>query len=111
LLKISIQHIDNLQLFTLLIVLLLMGCKEEKDTRIPEITYISPQHKQEFVVSDTISVHAIITDETMITSVKVNLTDENFIAVSAAKTFFPNLPSYEVETNLLTDDESLESGI
>lgn len=90
--------------------LLLVGCKEEKDTRIPQIIYYSPGYKQEFIVKDTVPVHAMITDEALISAVKVNLTDANFVTASAVQTFQPNSSSFELITGIPIADESLESG-
>lgn len=101
-------HTCFYSIFSLLI--LIVGCKEEKDTRIPEIYYSSPQFRQEFSVLDTITVEAAITDQKMITSVKVNLTNDQFIPVSEARTFAPNMPSFQLSTKLVIDDENLESG-
>lgn len=97
-------------LFFLIIVLLLFACKKEEDNRIPTITYFAPAHAQQFEVLDTIPVQALIEDEKGITSVRVNLTDEDFIAVSPSKTFFPNAGSFQLDILLPIDNESLESG-
>ena len=99
----------SLLIFTTFLILL-VGCKKEKDTHIPVITYYSPQHNQAFNVLDTVLVEALITDQKMITSVKVNLTNEEFITVSEARSFSPNTNSYELKTKLAIDDEALESG-
>ena len=90
--------------------LLLVGCKDEKVTSIPTITYYSPQYMQEFIVADTVDVHALITDDVPVTMVRVNITNEDFMPVSQSMTFSPNATSWELTTRIPIEDESLETG-
>jgi hypothetical protein len=92
------------------IALLLVGCKDEKVTSFPTITYYSPQVMQEYNVVDTVDVHVLITDDVPVTLVKVNITNEDFMPVTPSKIFYPNATSWELNTRIPIDDVSLETG-
>ena len=105
-----IKYAQKICWLVLTTTLLLVGCKDEKVTTIPTITYYSPQYLQEFTVADTIDIHALITDDVPVTLVKVNITNEDFIPVSASMIFSPNATSWELSTRIPIEDESLETG-
>ncbi len=90
--------------------LLLVGCKDEKVTSIPTITYYEPQYKQEYNVADTVDVHALITDDVPVTRVKVNITTEDFIPASQSQVYKPNTTSWELKTSIPIEDKLLETG-
>ena len=89
---------------------LLTSCKKETDTQHPVIKYISPHELQEFNVLDTISIEANITDDNIITSVKVGLVDNNFNPVLPSVFVYPNSADYKLDIEYPVNDPYLETG-
>lgn len=104
------KKMARLVLCVFLLFLVLVSCKKQEESSIPVIAYFSPEHNQQFTVFDSIRVVADIADEKIIASVRVNLTDENFIAVSPSQTYFPNATSFSLNTYLHISDDKLIGG-
>jgi hypothetical protein len=57
------------------LILIFAGCKKEKDTTKPVITFSSPSENQTFNVFDVVNVVASVSDETELTEVNISLVD------------------------------------
>jgi hypothetical protein len=68
-----------LVLLTLMGLVLMLGCKKERDMISPEVEIFTPKQHEAFTMGDSVFVSGIASDETMLTSVVVTLTDEQFI--------------------------------
>jgi len=66
-------------LFPLFSLLIITGCRKEEDMLPPEVEIFSPKLHEAFTMGDSVFVAGIASDETMLTSVVVALTDEQFI--------------------------------
>lgn len=90
--------------------LLFTACKKETDHQHPVITYISPYELQGFNVLDNIPIEAKISDNKIITSLKVGLVDENFAPVLPFIYIYPNSANYTLDVEFPIDDPYLETG-
>lgn len=68
-------------LFILCLILALgiLSCRKEKDSVSPQIEIIQPYENEGFDVSDTLMVEATVADENKLTSIQVQLTDQEYI--------------------------------
>lgn len=55
------------------------GCSKEKDEKNPAAEFIKPSEYQVYNASDTILVEAMVSDETQLVSVQVQLTDKDYL--------------------------------
>lgn len=93
----------------LLLALFFCSC-EEDDTSHPIITIHSPAMSQHFDIYDTIKVSADISDNNVITTIKVVLTDSQLLQVLPADYIYPNSATYNVSLNYPIYDKYLETG-
>jgi len=103
------RYVESYNPILLVFLILFFGCREE-ETSIPEILFYSPVHNEEFNESDSIYVHALISDERPIQYIRTNLTDENLISVSPHQTNNPGVYRYELKTYISLSDIDFESG-
>lgn len=103
-------HLRILILSLFFQVLIFTSCRKEVDTQHPVITYISPPELENFNVLDEIPIKADITDDEIITSVKVNLTNKDLVPVSQSIFVYPNSANYSLDIDFPIEDIYLESG-
>ena len=86
------------------------SCEKETDTKHPLVIIHSPAELQNFSVFDNIPVNAKITDDKVITTIKVVLTDDQFISALPAVYLYPNVASYDLEMDYPINDKYIETG-
>jgi hypothetical protein len=100
--------------FVFLMILLAIGIsacqKENSDTQHPLIRVIKPIEGDTFNSGDTITVTAEITDNRIITSVKVILTDSVFIPAMSAQYFSPATATFLLNTQYILNEYLPEGG-
>jgi hypothetical protein len=90
---------------------LITSCKKDEDISDPSISFVSPIENQSFNVPNTIIIQAAITDDSKISSVNINLVNENLIPVLNTISINPDANSYDVNMNYPISEISLTSGI
>ena len=89
--------------------LVLVQCNKEESNQPPLITVYSPENGTSVSTQDSLWIHAAITDDQKISSVKVVLNDDNYIPVSTARYLYPSSASYDL-TLLYPIENDLLSG-
>lgn len=98
--------------FYLLVIisLLFISCKKEKDKRPPAIAILSPVPNQPFYVNEEIPVRGTITDESTLTTATVNLLNEQGNPVMPAVLIPVSGSTAEINLSYALTDIHLESG-
>ncbi|NTV84808.1 MAG: hypothetical protein HGA23_11005, partial [Bacteroidales bacterium] len=96
--------------FLLFFFLFMAACNPEKDAMDPVIVFIEPEELAVFMLPDTMEVRVHITDNYSISSVMLNLVDQNKITVVQGMRYYPNTNDVILEHSLILDDKSLETG-
>lgn len=88
-----------------------LACEKEADTKHPIVTFYSPYENQIFTIFDTIPIEAKITDDKVITSVRIKVVDSSFNPVLPSVYHYPETNEYNLKMGFPIDDYYLESGI
>lgn len=91
-------------------VVILFSCKKESTNQLPIIEVVSPVQNQQFNSPDSIPVVATIQDDKGLKVIKINVTDENFIAIQSPEYIFPSSNSYTVNMKFYVDGTVYNSG-
>ena len=100
----------HLYLYICLLSFIGFSCHKENDTNSPVITIVKPVKGSIYSVYDTIDISAVISDESVIESVKVSLLDQDLKPVMATQQFYPSTSGYNLNTSLQLDDIHLPGG-
>ncbi len=109
----SLQEWDGYKKILILVIILssvFVSCKKDKDELPPEITITLPAEGTYFDVLDTITISAIVTDETTLEYIKVQLVDENLIPVLNTVSIYPESKTYDINIDYPIYDKMLEGG-
>jgi hypothetical protein len=90
---------------------LVIGCDEGKDRVAPLITIIQPAENTHFIVGDTITLSAKISDNELLDYVKAGLVNEDMIAVTPFAYRYPEGSEFLLDVEIILDDPGLEGGI
>ncbi|MCD4745629.1 MAG: hypothetical protein K8R58_04965 [Bacteroidales bacterium] len=101
----------NKLLIAIILFIIVVSCKKDKDTLDPVISFYSPFDSQQFSVSDTILIEAKVADDKIIENIKVVLVNENFIPVLNAIYITPTSNTYNISMIYPLYDLYMESGI
>ena len=86
------------------------ACKKENEGSIPVIEMISPSENTAYTLPDSIYVNVKISDSRNITSVKVQLVNEEYLPVLPAYFLNPNSPSTRIEKYYQLDPLIVKTG-
>jgi len=101
-----IKHIYNISAL-LLLTLIIISCNKDTKKTDPLVEIFSPEHKQPFLLPDTINIKFGVTCETEIEYVKVSIVNKNMIPISEQEFLYPETSNYNgniyLSVNLLTE--------
>jgi hypothetical protein len=93
------------------IIIFNIACEKETDTQHPGITFYSPYENQVFNIFDTIPIEAKITDDEVITSVRIKVVDSSFNPALPSVYKYPETNKYNLKIDFPIEDYYLESGV
>lgn len=94
-----------------LLTALLFACRKNEDNASPRISVSEPVQGTVYNVYDTLRIHASISDESGLVSVKISLLDAEQKPVLKTIDFKPDTSSFDVSASLPLDDILLADGI
>ncbi len=86
------------------------SCKRDKDNEAPNITVSKPYENQQFSVYDTITIKAIIGDETVVEQVDFTITDDNKVPVQPTTSLFFSQKDVSITSYIHITNKNLSSG-
>ncbi|MBL4705485.1 MAG: hypothetical protein JKY54_13260 [Flavobacteriales bacterium] len=99
------------KVLVILVCLILLGCKKEKDRNPPVISISSPVVFSNHNVFDFVNVLAEVSDESNLVAITIDIQDANFINVIPKISINVTSNNMDVAKNIYLDDIHLESGI
>ncbi|HNW90761.1 MAG TPA: Ig-like domain-containing protein [Bacteroidales bacterium] len=94
----------------LLIVLFVFSCKKESDTYSPQITITSPYENQVLMAGETVNVIANVCDDRKLEYVSVKILNDDFTAVTASQTRYPENNCTDINLDIQIDNILLPAG-
>ena len=91
--------------------LVVLSCTKVTDEIDPQIIIESPVEFTSFNLPDTMLIKAVVSDDNNVESIKISVTDENFVTVFGAYSYPPSGNPTNIEDELVIDDVLMESGI
>src|SRR5690606_28411159 len=88
----------------------LAGCRKEKEDRGPVIEIASPAAGTTLHVPDTLAVLVTVSDDEMVTSVRITLEDHNGIPIAPSIVEEVNAPGATLQRQIIVSEPMIEAG-
>ncbi len=94
----------------ILITLINISCRKDKENILPLITIFSPLENSTYTLPGLIPIHAEIVDDKLIQSVSVVLVDDALKPISSSKLYFPKSKTYTLIDDFYIQSINLNTG-